>query len=910
MNKVDSPFYGFPGYPTGVVMQGPALEMPASEAQPAPLSLQERVSQSAHKYLQSSPEFSERKHFFGEPLASKGGSRSWLPNIFRSLFGKKEKVQATQAVVAPPASQKAFKLDAKNQEAVNKYKAAQKAYVKFVTQDAVGLRAAFLRDTFEHNGVVERKTFLAASESIRQTINARQEELRKTLESAAAELRSVHKPLHEAYERALQMNRKAPGSVTPEQLKDIEGKLKGIESEIEQLSAESAHLDSALSSVKVQEYKLSCLESCLARAQEQGNFDKGFFEFRTPKLDQKVIMDELTAIEQEAHGSPPVFLSQEDAIKQMKDFKERYKWGCTVKYENMARQAPHNWTNSARVDFKYSPNGSLHATVIQQEPILVMEEAGVKVGVPAALRDGKGTRDYPTNLVQATSYFIDFAGEPQHKVVSWRGGQFPTKEAAKKALIAMGEPSGKPLHINSLLTPTALTAIKPDAKLLEAHKKNLEEAYQELLKEKLTVEVKNLDKQIEVLDRQIETQKKRLINPNVVLGNFNPAYALLSAAEEDVKKQVEAQKASTQKLENERKELMARKGRLSMESLIISNFGVNEGATRGADLIPGIRTSVGHHSSFEICTNAALTKLDIQMKAFIEKAKVPGSAEAAIYPEVMGLHRQLLDVIGQNQFLDAAEGDYGQFKAPALWKAIDVLTGGVEYTNCMSGKDRTGAVEAVAQRFIEEARMSSMERKPGEVVQVPKYIAIQKKNWGGVIADLTEREQGFDRQNVPSTQGFRPTGYLQEYLPEKSSPASQRAAKNAEKNFLTNINRVTTMNTGVAGSKAIVGKGNDVAVWEVCGFSRAYMIRQIGKGVSEQEIIQDLGLERLGAKEKTQFQKELQHLLTRQKNIREIRDGNIGKPLFEGLVKDIDQFLQKVALAKAKAVQPSASVAS
>lgn len=847
---VESAFTGFifpatvtGGYPTTKPQAAPIKEQPKA-------SVQERAQECTLQYLkifaqeQINAQEGGRKAFTAH-IMPPGGSPTWRVTIASFILKYLPRLLGISKVAsfvsntiteikvvktaAASATNSTTKLIDSASEAVKNFEAAQQKYIKFVTQDSIRVRAGFLGSAFKMES--DQEKYLEGSAGLRDAINGHLGVLRKDLEKAAGALQKEHADLK------AKITKNDTSSEAYKQLKQLE-------SEIERMSTQAAHLDSALSSVKVQEYKLATLEACLARRQVQGNFNLN------PKdkedvtlLKSEIIQAELSEVIKSAENQP-AFLTQQEVKAQMDDFKKKYKWGATVEHENAARVAPHNWANSARVDFKYSQSGALHATVILHEPELVLEHpiTGVKLGVPAGAR--KLHAKEPTNLVKTTRYFLSNEGEPDKKDirVSWRGGQFPTVEAAKKALKAMGEPNeeGRPLHINSLLTPSWLARYvkggEPDIELLEAHRKNLEEAYRALGGE--------------------------------------------------------------------------------VQNLIISNFGVNEGATRGEKVAGIMKTSVGHHASFKACTNKALEQLDAQMRAFIARAtgkddkgnKIPIDPEAAaIYPEVMRLHADLREVIGKNQYMDAEQGGLGQFKAPALWGALDALIGGVTYTNCMSGKDRTGAVEGSGERISEELLMMSRERrnKTGYQPDTRGYTYTKIEPKAISYSSAFRETSGLSEQQMPLDNYLRRSSVTKyvEFDPvvldlgtRISRPflfiEKQYAAKNAEQSFLANINRVTAMNTGVAGSKAILG----YPMWEVCGFSRSYVTAQILNNKDEDEVSQDLGLDRLSPKEKA-------HFMNRLRQINSIELENIKAPI-------IETFLEDVAKAKMKAVMPPVSVAS
>lgn len=334
--------------------------------------------------------------------------------------------------------------------------------------------------------------------------------------------------------------------------------------------------------------------------------------------------------------------------------KERHKihpelsWGAS--HINLALCTPANWTTVRTALIKCSRLGKMHVAVSMNEPLDIELEGGV----PAGLRSHPRFEKRPANLMKTTSYLCLGDGRRGIEHVSFRGGQFPTVDAAKKALLRIinefGLENANHLHINALLTPTALTVIKKDKTLLETHKKNILLALDELIQD----------------SKQGTEEKHRL---------------------ETLK-----------------------------ETLAVSNCGVNEGAV-GQSLIP---MYLGWHESIGGYCNSASQMLNqaVHEKLLMIEHSLDGivfsseelTAQLDLLGPLLQIGQDLEAVFALNHYADATVGQ-NQFKMPALWKALDALVGVLCYTDCMSGKDRTGKVESVAQEYLDEVDMNTIDHK-------------------------------------------------------------------------------------------------------------------------------------------------------------------------------------------------------
>ncbi|CRX38017.1 hypothetical protein [Estrella lausannensis] len=323
-------------------------------------------------------------------------------------------------------------------------------------------------------------------------------------------------------------------------------------------------------------------------------------------------------------------------------------WGAS--HVNMALTTPANWTEVKTALVKFSRSGRAHTAVSVLKPLNISD----KGGVPAGLRSHDKFDQRTANLIMTTTYVLGSEGQKSGENVSFRGGQFPTPESAKEAIEAIIRhlPPGQSLeflHINALLTPTAMTAIKKDKLLLSAHKKSVMEALDMLVQE--------------------------------ARGPNKAKFASLK------------------------------------ENIGLSNHGVNEGAVGELKFL-GMRIQLGWHTSMADYTNDASQKLNKAVFGKLEsmREKAGGDDLAAITGDLdrlgamLHVGQEMEAVFANNDYSDARVGD-NQFKLPSLWKVMDSLVGVPCYTDCMSGKDRTGKVESNAHEYLDEITMNIADHK-------------------------------------------------------------------------------------------------------------------------------------------------------------------------------------------------------
>jgi hypothetical protein len=330
------------------------------------------------------------------------------------------------------------------------------------------------------------------------------------------------------------------------------------------------------------------------------------------------------------------------------------KWGAS--HLNLALTTPANWTEIHSPLIKCSRSGTLYVAVTINTPLNI----DARGGVPAGLRSADKYDQRAANLMMTKSYIRASNGETVGEQISFRGGQFPTKESAKEALTQMmaNMPPGQKLedlHINALLTPIFLTRFKEDKLLLIAHKASIEAALEELQNEAFHKE-----------------------------GNIAKATSL---------------------------------GKLK-DQIAISNFGVNEGAV-GEMHVMGmhIKAKLGWHTSIDDYSNSGSQKLNnAAYKKFENMEKKLADNDPALLQDldhlgaILQVGQEMEAVWARNDYAEASVGN-NQFKLPSLWKTMDNLLGIICYTDCMSGKDRTGKVESNAQEYQDEITMNIADQK-------------------------------------------------------------------------------------------------------------------------------------------------------------------------------------------------------
>jgi hypothetical protein len=366
-----------------------------------------------------------------------------------------------------------------------------------------------------------------------------------------------------------------------------------------------------------------------------------------PKIEKvlacgKKIADDLTAAMSEPEGK---IVTAEQAQALNRAYPE-LKWGAS--HLLFALTNPANWMTIRKAVIKESTAENAYIAVTIIEPLGIGKEGGV----PAGLRDVEGYRHRPANLNKTTTCIIGTDGEVRNTMVSFRGGQFPNPKAAENALLQMLEhqPNLEELHINALLTPTKMSP-RPDKQLLETHYNSIETAVQNL---------------IDTLDDPEKVNSLRILQ----------------------------------------------------NQMAFSNFGVNEGAVGQYELMGkqinmqvGWLTSIGEYSNeASQRLNGSLQRMFTSMYEGLDpnspqQDKVQFLKRLNYLAAVVHVGQEMEAVWASNAYADATVGN-NQYKMAALWKTMDMLLDVVSYTDCMSGKDRTGKTEGNANELLDEIGMS------------------------------------------------------------------------------------------------------------------------------------------------------------------------------------------------------------
>lgn len=147
-------------------------------------------------------------------------------------------------------------------------------------------------------------------------------------------------------------------------------------------------------------------------------------------------------------------------------------------------------------------------------------------------------------------------------------------------------------------------------------------------------------------------------------------------------------------------------------SLTVSNFGVNKYAVDPDRLW----TTFGWHTAIKQYSQTARRNLN---RSLSHALNLNTQANALSDYSLQELDR-LAALVQTGQEMEAfwATNAFAgislsrsPFTFPVLWKTMDALLGTCCFTNCKSGKDRTGKVEAQATSYLEEIAMNTMEHK-------------------------------------------------------------------------------------------------------------------------------------------------------------------------------------------------------
>lgn len=520
-----------------------------------------------------------------------------------------------------------------------------------------------LDTTKDLNGIGSIRTELKELAQLKTSSNINQD---RQFNELLIQLDTMATSYNEIVARRKQLEIDSPQSSEIEKLKASEGEMRSKIMEYNtkmgqrNLTTNRGTIDQShvMDFASVVEKKLSLMEQKLKLSGSEKKSDKEKLKKIEKELQKaptsKTMKEEADNIRRNL-VKPPTLVSVDQA-KHLHESRPNLKWG--ENFLNVALTTPLNWTKVQTAFIKESRAGFMHVAVTVNEPLHIDEG-----GAPSGMLNKGDYRTKAINLFKTTSY-IRSNGQPSRPQIAFRGGQFASREAAKIALkeILKTSQNGE-VHINALLTPTAVTILKKDRGLLAAHKKHVLEAIEDL---------------------------KREEDPSITM--------------------------AVRKLEGQ---------------IAISNFGVNEGAVGeknngflGLLKKLGLRPQYGWHTSIGDYSNDAAEKLNSSLYRKFKTVEDYLTTETSHFSPLSQIDPAFLDNLGAisevglemqtiwntNAYADARVGD-NQFKLPSLWKVMDELLGVRCYTNCMSGKDRTGKVQDNAQEFLDEISMNTADHK-------------------------------------------------------------------------------------------------------------------------------------------------------------------------------------------------------
>jgi len=334
----------------------------------------------------------------------------------------------------------------------------------------------------------------------------------------------------------------------------------------------------------------------------------------------------------------------------------------------------------------------------------------------------------------------------------------------------------------------------------------------------------------------------------------------------------------------------------------------------------GLRAQLGWHTSIGDYSNEAAQNLNGVLGRKLQDHQIDLDYLGA----VMQVGLEMEAVWALNDYADAEVGN-NQFKLPALWKTMDTLLGITCYTDCMSGKDRTGKVESAAAEFLDEINMNlldqkaRLEQKFNALNNSPAWNRHKETLTKGCFkeSDLeslnaTLREQGEDafnqrvqsmvnskfqivqnalgnflesKNNIP--RGFFNRGVdgiptntpkmlgvpraMQEAFPRlatssmyETSSDRQREAENRRLSQLSGSLAITQMNTGTPGFKV---EGGEPLARYASGFDRDYVLERLSEPDLpdfHKTFERLLGLHELTPKKRDKYLQKLHQIYTSQ----------------------------------------------
>lgn len=538
-------------------------------------------------------------------------------------------------------------------------------------------------DNEDVNLKVLKQGFRQNSLEIKKEFDKSQQDAFKKLESALVGMTTDYNSLIEQRTDLKQAltEKNADKTKIQKELKELESQISGMKKNIDEVNREMGHRALPTNSLGETKSKITDFAAVFERKLELRE-QKAALQSEISKLgnkarsysydDPKFILEaQIAKIDTELLKAPPfahmkfqgeAYLSKLDTeasrIVTPSQAREANKpnpdlaWGAS--HVLKALTLPSNWTEISNASIKLSGSGRAYVSSTVNSPLNISLEGGV----PAGLRENKDYRHRPTNLIMAeTTLRGGLTGDAVlHSDLSFRGGQFPTKEAAKEAILTMvsaAKAKGitiEDMHINALLTPVVSVGgwPKKDIELLKTHKENVNAALAELVGDtKIAPDTAD----------QLKTVQKRIA---------------------------------------------------------ISNFGVNEGAT-GALTYLTHKVRTGHHESVKNYSNEASQKLNESVNKKLAAIDLKSDKKELLHDldrlgAIVQVGQEVEAIWANNDYANGHVGN-NQFKMASNWMVLDGLLGVTCYVDCMSGKDRTGLVVSSAQFQSDEIQMNIHDQK-------------------------------------------------------------------------------------------------------------------------------------------------------------------------------------------------------
>ena len=184
-----------------------------------------------------------------------------------------------------------------------------------------------------------------------------------------------------------------------------------------------------------------------------------------------------------------------------------------------------------------------------------------------------------------------------------------------------------------------------------------------------------------------------------VFGSWHAATQALSHMEGDVRSHGLLTPSSLKGAPD--RKLMQRHAESLQGRAVVSTVGSNILATQ---------YKLSHHSAILDYNDRAIATLNEDLKNFIQRN--PGRMARAATELAWILH---------NMWATNAYAEDQSYQFAAYWTALDIFMGKTTYIHCMSGKDRTGEVVAVALAILAEVEMNLIEEADDTYLKPPHF---------------------------------------------------------------------------------------------------------------------------------------------------------------------------------------------